>query len=149
MIILDTNVVSEMMRRESNKAVVAWLDQQIGSAIWITSVTELEVQTGIEILSPGRRKNELSEAFELFLASLIRGRVAAFDGRAARAAAKLTADRRRVGRPVDIHDTMIAGIALATGASLVTRNTRHFDDLSITLIDPWLIDPWLIDPRTA
>jgi toxin FitB len=137
MIILDTNVVSEIMRFVSNGTVVAWLDRQTEASIWITSVTVLEVRIGIEILTPGRRQADLSQDFQRFLESFIQGRVVAFDASAARAAAKLTADRRRVGRPGDTHDTMIAGIVLAAGAALVTRNIRHFDDLSITLIDPW------------
>jgi toxin FitB len=137
MIILDTNVVSEMMRLASSEAVAGWLDRQDETSIWITSVTVLEVRTGIEVLPPGRRRDNLSADFERFLEAFIQGRVVAFDTGAARAAAKLTADRQRVGRSGEIRDTMIAGIALAAGASLVTRNTRHFDDLSIDLINPW------------
>jgi predicted nucleic acid-binding protein len=137
MIILDTNVVSEMMRLASNEAVADWLDRQDETSIWITSVTVLEVRTGIESLLPGRRRDNLSADFERFLEAFIRGRVAAFDTGAARAAAKLTADRRRGGRPGELRDTMIAGIAIASVATLATRNIRHFADIQVTLIDPW------------
>jgi toxin FitB len=137
MIILDTNVVSEMMRLASSEAVADWLDRQDETSIWITSVTVLEVRIGIEILMPGRRRDNLSADFERLLEAFIQGRVVAFDTSAARAAAKLTVDRRRMGRPGEIGDTMIAGIALATGACLATRNTRHFADVAVTVIDPW------------
>jgi predicted nucleic acid-binding protein len=137
MVILDTNVVSETMRPIPDQAVIAWLDRQAEASIWITSVTVLEIRTGIEVLPPSRRRLALSVDFERFLDSEIRGRVMAFDTEAARTAAKLTADRQRSGRPGDLRDSMIAGIAIATGASLATRNMRHFDDLPIALIDPW------------
>lgn len=137
MIILDTNVVSEMMRVASSVAVADWLDRQEETSIWITSVTVLEVRTGIEILLAGRRRDSLSADFERFLEAFIQGRVVAFDTGAARATARLTADRQRIGRPGEIRDTMIAGIALATGAALATRNIRHFADIQVTLIDPW------------
>jgi hypothetical protein len=130
MIILDTNIVSETMRPTPDGAAVAWLDRQAEASIWITSATVFEVRTGIEILSPGRRRAGLSADFEQFLDSVIEGRVIAFDAEAPRTAARLTADRRRAGRLGELRDTMIAGIALAT------RNVRHFADLSITLIDP-------------
>jgi toxin FitB len=136
-IILDTNVVSELMRLTSNKAVVAWLDRQVEASIWITSVTVFEVRTGIEILPPSRRRTDLSADFEQYLEAEIQGRVVAFDARAARAAARLTADRQRAGRPGDLRDTMIAGIAVVADAMLATRNVRHFAGLSIAVIDPW------------
>jgi predicted nucleic acid-binding protein len=137
MIILDTNVVSEVMRLVPEPRVVAWIDHHPEGSVWITSITVLEIRTGIELLPAGRRRDTLSIDFERFLDTDIQGRVVAFDTVAAEATARLAADRRRAGRPGDIHDTMIAGIALATGATLATRNTRHFDDLSVTVIDPW------------
>jgi predicted nucleic acid-binding protein len=137
MIILDTNVVSEMMRLAFSEAVADWLDRQDETSIWITSVTVLEVRTGIETLPPGRRRDNLSVDFERFLDSFIQGRVVAFDTGAAHAAAKLTADRRRAGRPGDLRDTMIAGIAVTSGATVAPRNTRHFADVPVNVIDPW------------
>jgi predicted nucleic acid-binding protein len=141
MIILDTNVVSELMRRPAEPNVVAWLDHQIEDLIWITSITILEVRTGIELLSASRRRMSLSADFDKFLDIDINNRVITFDGKAAHATASLIAERRRRGQPGDLRDGMIAGIALATGASLATRNTRHFDDLAIELINPWAINP--------
>jgi len=137
MIILDTNVVSELTRVTPNSGVIAWLNRQGEAAIWITSITVLEIRTGIEILPKSRRRDTLSFEFDRFLDTDIEGRVVAFDTEAARIAAAITAARRRAGRPGDLRDTMIAGIALTTGASLATRNTRHFADIQVTLIDPW------------
>jgi len=89
MIILDTNVVSDLMRLVSDKGVVAWLDRQIAESVWITSVTVFEVRTGIEVLPPGRRRIDLSDDFEQYLEADIQGRVVVFDARAAHVAAKL------------------------------------------------------------
>lgn len=137
MILIDTNVVSEVMRLRPNPKVITWLDRQGEAEIWITSVTVFEIRSGIELLPEGRRRSIRSADFEGFLETDIEGRVQAFSTDAARLSAGVTAARRRAGRPGDLCDTMIAGIALATGAALATRNTRHFADLSITLIDPW------------
>jgi predicted nucleic acid-binding protein len=125
------------MRLIADPGVIGWLDSQTAGVIWITSVTVLEVRTGIELLPAGRHRTTLSVDFEAFLDADIEGRVVAFDTDAARITASIIAARRRAGRPGDLRDTMIAGIAVATGASLATRNTRHFDDLSIALINPW------------
>jgi predicted nucleic acid-binding protein len=137
MIILDTNVVSEMMRLDPDPSVIAWLDRQAEAAVWITSVTVLEVRTGIEFLPTGRRQTNLSFDFERFMDTDIQGRVVAFDSEAARLTATVIATRRRIGRSGELRDSMIAGIVIATGADLAARNTRHFNDLSITLVDPW------------
>ena len=138
MIILDTNVVSEIMRQVPEKSVLAWLDRQVEGSIWTTSITVFEVIAGIEILPPSRRRAALSVDFEQFLDAFIEGRVIAFDARAAHASARLMAQRRRAGRAGEFRDTMIAGIAISTGAALATRNVRHFDDLSVTVVDPWI-----------
>jgi len=140
-IILDTNVVSALMRQPADPSVVGWLDQQEALSIWITSVTVLEVRTGIELLPASRRRMTLWANFERFLDTDIHDRVITFDSDAAHVTASVIAERRRVGRPGDLRDSMIAGIVLATGASLATRNVRHFADLPITLVDPWLVDP--------
>jgi predicted nucleic acid-binding protein len=129
-IILDTNVVSEVMRRTPAPNVIAWLDGQAEGAIWITPATVLEIRTRVELRSACRRRTSLSIDIERFLDTDIRGRVVAFDSAAPRISASSTAARRRAGRPTDLCDSMIAGIALAT------RNARHFDYLSLALIDP-------------
>ena len=137
MILLDTNVLSALMRREPEPAVMAWLDHQPAESIWTTTITVFEVRTGIELLEQGRRRRQLEEAFAPLLAEDLGGRVQSFDEAAALAAASIAAARQRVGRPVEIRDAQIAGIATARRATLATRNSGHFADLDVELVDPW------------
>jgi predicted nucleic acid-binding protein len=136
MIILDTNVLSALMRQVPDQHVVAWLDQQPRTSVWTTSLTVLEVDFGLQILAAGKRRTLLTEAFEELLAR-IGQRVATFDVAAARQAGDLMATRQKKGRSGDLRDRMIAGIALAQHATLATRNTAHFEDTSIPLVNPW------------
>jgi toxin FitB len=138
MIILDTNVISAVMRQPPDSNVVNWLDRQPRNSIWATSVTVLEIHYGLQILSPGKRRSALMEAFETLLTEKLSRRVAAFDAAAAQQSAELMAARRKLGRPVELRDMMIAGITLACNAALATRNTAHFDDLSVTVVNPWM-----------
>jgi toxin FitB len=134
MILLDTNVVSALMAQDAR--VVAWLDTQPGESVWLTSITLFETAFGLALLPAGKRKRALEAAFAALLAEDLQGRVAAFDGAAANAAASLAAKRRRAGRPVDMRDTQIAGIAIARRATLASRNLRHFDGVP-NVVDPW------------
>jgi len=136
MIILDTNVFSALMRTTPDSKVISWLDEQPRTSVWTTSVTILEVRFGLQILATGKKRSLLTQAFEEVLDKLGQ-RIAGFDALAAQHAGDLMASRKRKGRPVDLRDTMIAGIALAHHATLATRNTAHFDDLSIPVVDPW------------
>jgi hypothetical protein len=138
MMILDTNVLSALMRNAPDVKVVAWLDQQPHTSIWTTSITILEVQVGLQIMPVGKRKSALSEDFERLL-DQIDHRIAVFDEDSARLAADLTASRRKKGRVVELRDSMIAGIVIARHAALATRNTAHFSDIPATLVDPWAI----------
>ena len=126
-----------MMLDAPNPAVTAWLDGQDRQMVWITAITVMELHQGIQTLAPGRRQSALSRALDRLTAEKIGSRIASFDDSAAKVTATIAAERRRGGRLGGLRDTMIAGIALALGASLATRNSRHFDDLSIALIDPW------------
>ena len=137
MIILDTDVLSALMKHEPDRAVAAWLDTQSRISIWTTSVTLLELRFGLGILPAGRRRSQLTQAFEILLAEKIAERIAPFDMIAARHAADLMASRHKRGRPRELRDTMIAGIALAHHATLATRNTQHFHDLAVPVINPW------------
>ena len=138
MIILDTNVLSALMYRTPDKSVVAWLDQQPRTSIWTTSITVLEVRFGLQIIPGGKRRSALIQAFEGVL-DMIDHRVIPFDVSAAQQAGDLMASRHKKGRPGDLRDTMIAGIVLAQHATLATRNTAHFDDISVPLIDLWAV----------
>jgi toxin FitB len=136
MIILDTNVLSALMRQTPDTHVIAWLDRQPRASIWTTSVTILEVRFGLQIMATGKRRALLVQAFETVLDKMGH-RIASLDAAAATQAADLMADRQRKGRPGDLRDTMIAGIVLAQHATLATRNTSHFEDLSVAVVNPW------------
>ncbi len=137
MIILDTNVLSALMRAVPEGRVVAWLDRQPAESIWITSITLFEALLGLALLPSGRRRKSLEAAFGCLLKEDLENRVLDFDTAAATEAASLAAARQKKGRPVDMRDTQIAGITLARRATLATRNVRHFEDLEISIIDPW------------
>ncbi len=137
MIILDTNVLSALMRPRPEAAVVSWLDQQPTASIWLTSITVFESRLGLALLPAGKRRQALEAGFERLLADDLGNRVLPFDAEAARQAALIGAARQRAGRPVDIRDTQIAGIAVSRRATLATRNVRHFDDLPTAVVDPW------------
>jgi len=136
-ILLDTNVVSGLMQRDPDPAVVTWLDGQPAESIWTTSITVFEVRTGLELLEPSRRRRQLEQAFEQLLAEELERRVQSFDQAAAFAAGSIAAGRKRAGRSLEIRDVQIAGIATARKATLATRNVRHFEELSVDSVDPW------------
>lgn len=137
MTILDTNVLSALMRTKPDVAVVSWLDRQPADAIWITSVTLLEARFGLALLPKGKRRFGLERAFEQVVEEDLANRILDFDSVAAAAAARLAAERRRAGRIVDLRDTLIAGIAQARRATIATRNTKHFEGLDVAVVDPW------------
>src|ERR1035437_2256190 len=137
MIILDTNVLSALMRAVPEARVVAWLDRQPAESVWITSITLFEARLGLALLPSGRRRQTLEAAFGRLLKEDLENRVLDFDSAAATEAASLAAARQKDGRPVDMRDTQIAGIALARWSTLATRNLRHFADLKISVVDPW------------
>jgi predicted nucleic acid-binding protein len=137
MIILDTNVLSALMRTTPDVSVVAWLDRQPAESVWITSITIFEARLGVALLPPSRRRRTLEAALTRLLEDDLENRVLDVDAIAATQAASLAADRRRAGRSMDMRDTLIAGIVLARHATLATRNVRHFADLRVTVVDPW------------
>ena len=137
MIILDTNVLSALMRKVPEASVVTWLDRQPAESVWITSITLFEARFGLALLPSGRRRQALEAAFARLLKDDLENRVLDFDSAAAIEAASLAATRQKNERSVDMRDTQIAGIALARRATLATRNVRHFGDLNISIVDPW------------
>ena len=137
MIILDTNVLSAVMQTKPNQVVVSWLDSVPAESIWITSITLFEARFGLALLPSGKKRSILQTLFEELYEKDLEERVLLFDAAAAEQAARLAANRRQNGRPVDMRDTFIAGIALARKATLATRNIRHFNDLKIQVINPW------------
>jgi hypothetical protein len=138
-ILLDTNVLSALMQRESDRTVVTWLDGLPAESIWTTSITVFEIRFGLELLADGRRRQRLEETFRRSLEEDFEGRVLPFDQAAALAAGAIAAEQRRTGRPVEIRDVQIAGIAVARKATLATRNVRYFENTGVSLVDPWQV----------
>lgn len=137
MIILDTNVLSALMHKAPDRAVITWVDDQPAESLWITTITLFEVQFGLSLLPSGRRRSSLLEAFSALLDEDLDRRILDFDGAAAIEAARLAAQRHKAGHNVDFRDTQIAGIALARRATVATRNDRHFTDLNVPVVNPW------------
>ena len=137
MVVIDTNIVSELMRAEPSAEVLAWMDDRPPRELFVTAVTEAEVRTGIALLPEGRRRRGLAEACERSFGSLFAGRVLPFDSDAARAYAEIVAARRVLGRPVSQADGQIAAIARSRGMAVATRNIRDFEDMGIDVFDPW------------
>lgn len=137
MILLDTNVLSELMRESPEPTVIGWLNRQSRSSIWISSVSVFEIRFGLQSKPAGKRRDHLTAAFEKVRIISIDNRVVEFDADAAEEAAKLMATRNMRGFSVDLRDTMIAGIALSRRATLATRNTRHYHDLHVPVVNPW------------
>jgi predicted nucleic acid-binding protein len=137
MIVLDTNVVSAMMRRDVDATIRNWVDRRPVESIWMTTITIFEIRFGIEALAKGRRLQQLEDDFTKMIAEDFQGRVLDLDYAAAEAAASFCAQRKLRGRPIEMRDTLIAGIIISRRAKLATRNLRHFDDLEIAVVDPW------------
>jgi predicted nucleic acid-binding protein len=137
MILLDTSVISEFMGPAPEQQVAHWLDLQSRSSVWTTSINVYEIRSGLLAMPAGKRRTTLEAKFEQLLQSALQGRILHFDSDSAFRAAELCADRRRRGSPVDERDTMIAGIVLATHATLATRNVKHFEDIASSVVNPW------------
>ncbi len=137
MIVLDTNVISEIMLPRPEPQVLIWLDRQPGSSIWITSVNLFEIRSGLQSMPAGKRRTALMDLFERWLVEVVEGRIVNFDEAAARRAADMNALRKEMGHPVDSRDTMIAGIVMASHATLATRNVKHFEGIASPVVNPW------------
>ena len=137
MIVLDTNVVSELMRPSPNPAVEQWVATRPAASLFFSAVGEAELRYGVAILAAGRRRAALASAIEAMLREDFAGRVLPFDSAAARAYAEIAARRRATGRPVAQADAQIAAIARSRGMALATRNVRDFENMGIELLDPW------------
>jgi toxin FitB len=135
MIVLDTDVLSAVMDLDS--PIVAWLDEQPRTSVWTTAITILEIRYGLLSMPPGRRPTQREMGFLRVLGEKLERRILPFDEAAAEETAALMVTRRGVGRPRELRDTMIAAIALAQRTTLATRNARHFDDLSVPVVDSW------------
>ena len=137
MIILDTNVLSELMRPKPSPTVVAWIAKQPSTEVFTTAITEAEIFYGIELLAKGKRREQLLAAADGLFAEDLAGRIFDFDSDAARAFSKIGVQRRVLGRPISHADAQIAAITLVRRARLATRNLVDFQDCGIDVVDPW------------
>ena len=137
MIILDTNVVSALMRPSLVAIVLDWVNQQPPSSLYVSTVSEAELRYGVEILPVGIRRESLLAEIEAMLQDDFLGRILPFDREAARLYAVIAASRRAAGRPISQADCQIAAIARSRGASVATRDVNGFQGCGIDVINPW------------
>lgn len=137
MIIVDTNVISELFRPAPAKQVETWLAEQDGANLYFTTIGEAELRQGVAILPSGKRRTALTRAIEGVLEEDFRDRILPFDRPAASAYAAIAAERRALGRPISQFDCQIAAIARAHGASVATRNTSDYESCGVDLLNPW------------
>ena len=137
MILLDTNVVSELMRPAPSEAVLAWFAAQQASDLYLSAIGEAELRRGAAMLPAGKRRDQLIATIDAMIAEDFAGRILPFDSNAAQAFVLVFLERRAAGRPISFADCQIAGTARAQGAAIATRNTADFAGCGIAVIDPW------------
>jgi predicted nucleic acid-binding protein len=135
--VLDTNILSAMMRLRLEPAVAAWVATQPAELLFTTSLSQAEILSGIAIMAEGRRRRDLEAAARIMFLEDFDGRVLPFDTKAADIYAGIFAVRRRAGRPPATLDLMIAAVARSHGASVVTRDTGGFEGCGVALVNPW------------
>lgn len=138
MIVLDTNVISELMRPTPSPEVATWLSRETPADVFLTAVTEAELRYGVALVPDGRRRRALERVVEEIIREDFRGRVLPFDSQVAPAYARIVSERRAAGRPISQLDAQIAAIALTHAATLATRNVRDFEGCGLELVDPWV-----------
>jgi toxin FitB len=138
-IVLDTNVISELMRPEPHPKILAWVAAQPRADLYTTHINQAEILYGIAALPEGRRRRALAAAAEAMFVEDFAGRVLAFGASAAAHYPTIVVSRRRAGNPIEGFDALIAATALAEGAGIATRDIGGFADCGVTLIDPWSV----------
>lgn len=137
MVVLDTNVVSELMRPSPNPAIESWIADRPAASLFFSAVGEAELRFGLAIMPAGRRRDAFASEIEAMLREDFADRILPFDSEAARVYAVIAASRRVAGRPIAEADCQIAAIARSRGMALATRNVRDFEDTGIHILDPW------------
>ena len=141
MIILDTNVVSDVMAPLPDPSVARWLADQVEADLYITAITKAELRYGAELLPQGRRRSDLEVRIDRILTECFEGRILPFDSEAAGIYASIRANRQKSGFSVGVEDTMIVGIAKSVDAVVATRNVGDFEDAGVEVINPWEYSP--------
>lgn len=139
MIILDTNIISEVMRPQPNTQVMSWLKKYPVEELAITSISIAEISYGLKRLPVGRRRDSLQWRFQMFIDQGFSDRIFPFEERAAEIYADIIVDRKQQGKPIEVMDAMIASIALLKTATLATRNVSDFENCGLELVNPWEI----------
>jgi len=137
-LVLDTNVVSELMRARPAPAVSAWVNARANASLWITSVTQAEMWLGARVLRPGQKRQALEAMLGLIFDEDFAGRIWPFDSAAANAYADILSQRRAIRRPMSQFDGQIAAIASVHGAAVATRNGADFEGCGLVIHNPWL-----------
>lgn len=137
MLVLDTNILSEIMRPEPDRRIADWIVRQPSETLFTAAICQAEILSGLAIMPSGRRRTDLEQAARLMFVEDFDGRILPFDSEAASAYAELFAARRRIGRPSGTIDLMVAAIAHVRGASVVTRNVADFEGAGLAIVNPW------------
>jgi predicted nucleic acid-binding protein len=137
-IVIDTNVISEVMKPSPSLAVLKWLNQQNSSSLFVSTITLGEIEYGLKILPAGKRRYELKERFEQFMLQAFSQRILMFDEAAARSYGEVMGHRKELGRPMSVPDGQIAAIARSKGFAIATRNTSDFEECGVDLFNPFL-----------
>ncbi len=137
MIVLDTNIISEFMVSPPAEPVLAWLNAQDASNLYLTTISIAEISFGLRVMPDGRSRRLLADRFEQLLAAAFESRVLSFDEDAGRAYGEIRGHRRELGRPMSNFDGQIAAIARTKGLAVATRNIKDFEDCGLELINPF------------
>mgnify|MGYP001463936819 CR=1 FL=1 len=135
--LLDTNVLSELLRADPSPEVLAWFAQQAPESLFVSAITQAEMTLGARLLPPGKRRTALGKALSAMFEEDFSGRILPFADGTVAAYVDIVCDRRSIGRPIAQFDAQIAAIARQAGARLATRNMRDFEHCGVTLVDPW------------
>lgn len=137
MIILDTNIISAVMKPKPESAVISWLDGLNKKSVYLTSITIFEIRFGLHSMNYGKKRDGLSQAFDKMLKDVFKNRILDFDIKSADIAGKISAEQKKKGKTPDVRDTQIAAIAIANNAILVTRNIKDFQHKGLNLVNPY------------
>jgi hypothetical protein len=135
--LLDTNVVSEAMKPAPNRDVMAWIDLIPAEQLWICTIVVAEVLSGLDLMPAGKRQSLLREKAEAMFSAIFKDRIFPFDLTAAQAVGPILRERKKIGRPMDSMDALIAATAAAHSATIATRNVRDFASCGVPVVDPW------------
>ncbi|TNJ38874.1 type II toxin-antitoxin system VapC family toxin [Chlorobaculum thiosulfatiphilum] len=139
--LIDTNVLSELMRVQPDERVLKWLERQADTELFTSSITKAEIFLGIAVLQQGKRRTHLEAAAYVMFTEDFSGRCLPFDSQSAEVYAQIVANRQRLGKPITTEDAQIAAIALTANHTLVTRNTKDFVEINgLKLVNPWESD---------